>query len=96
MRLLLTAKKLTGSPTFFDVSYKKMFYKIETLREAWCVNMFFHKWSMLMRNMLKAGANLWGDAGKESDRLNKVIKENEERLKEQENKRNRKYLHFIL
>ena len=49
-----------------------------------------------MRNMLRAGANLWGDAGKENDRPNKVIKEDEERLKEQENKGNRKYLHFIL
>ena len=40
MRLLLTATKLTGSNTYFDVSYRKHFSQIDSLREACCVSMF--------------------------------------------------------
>ena len=40
MRLLLTATKLTGSDTYFDVSYRKHFSQIDSLREACCVSMF--------------------------------------------------------
>ena len=40
MRLLLTATKLTGSNTYFDVSYRKHFSQIDSLREPCCVSMF--------------------------------------------------------
>ena len=46
--------------------------QIETLRELWCVNMFFHKWQMLMRNMLETDADLSEEStGKENERPHK-------------------------
>lgn len=46
----------------------KVCSQIDTLREVWCVNMFFHKWKMLMRNMLETGANLSEkNTGKENE-----------------------------
>lgn len=39
-RLLLTTKKLTGNNTYVEVSYRKIFSQIDSLREARCVNMF--------------------------------------------------------
>ena len=50
--------------------------------------------------MLRTDANLWGKTQerKMTDQVkkNKDIKEDEERLKGQEKKENRKYLHFAL
>ena len=53
-----------------------------------------------MRNMLRTDANLWGEGTQEREMTdqvtkNKDIKEDEERLKGQEKKESRKYLHFI-
>ena len=53
-----------------------------------------------MRNMLRTDANLWGEGTQEREmtdqvKKNKDIKEDEERLKGQEKKECRKYLHFI-
>ena len=46
--------------------------QIETLREVWCVNMFFHKWQMLMRNMLETDADVSEEStGKENERPDK-------------------------
>ena len=53
-----------------------------------------------MRNMLRTNANLWGETQerKMTDQVkkNKDIKKDEERLKGQRKKKNRKYLHFTL
>ena len=40
MRLLVTANKLIGSNTYFDVVIGNIFSQIDSLREAWFVNMF--------------------------------------------------------
>ena len=52
-----------------------------------------------MRNMLKTDANILGKTNerKVTDKVkkNKDIREDEERLKGQEKKENRKYFHFI-
>ena len=46
--------------------------QIETLREVWCVNMFFHKWQMLIRSMLETDADLSEEStGKENERPDK-------------------------
>ena len=53
---------------------------------------------MLMRNILRRDANLWGirNTRKENDRPSeKKIRDDEERLKGQERKGNRKYLRLI-
>ena len=41
MRLLLTANKLMGSNTYFDVVIGNISSQIDSLRETWCANMFF-------------------------------------------------------
>ena len=52
-----------------------------------------------MKNMLRTDTNLWGETKErkmtDQAKENKDIKEDEERLKGQEKKENRKHLHFI-
>ena len=52
-----------------------------------------------MRNMLRTDANCWGEAQEKKMtgqiKNNQDIKDDKESLKGQENKENRKYLHFI-
>ena len=103
MRLLLTATKLTVCNTYFDVSYRKYFFsQIDLLKEAWCVNMFSSYMVSTNEEYVKDRClSLGENTGKENDRPGKederkrMKKKDEERLKGQEKKENRKYFHFI-